>query len=165
MTFVLLNGELKLITEILVQVLHVCGNLMSTLRQNRLKRNFELWMESLVSEKWSDTRGRMLGVVVGEFHKGGQMLPVILLIVDEDLKVLLKDLVYSFHLPIGFRTICHGEVGLDAKKLTQGPPETGDEMFPTVRDDVGRCPMLGEDVHWKEHSKILGINILMGCNE
>ena len=85
----------------------------------------------------------MLGVVVGEFRKGEQMLPVILLIVDEDLKVLLEDLVYLFCLPISFRMICHGEVGLDAKQLTQGPPETGDEMFPTVGDDVGRGPMLG----------------------
>ena len=105
--------------------------------------------ESLVGEKWNDTHGQMLGVVVGKFHKGEQMLPVILLIVDEDPKVLL-DLVYSFRLPIGFRMICHGEVGLDAKQLTQGPEEMGDEMFPMVGDDVGRGPMLGEDVHQKE---------------
>ena len=107
----------------------------------------------------------MLGVVVGKFHKGEQMLPVILLIVDEDLKVLLKDLVYLICLPIGFRMVCHGEVGLDAKQSTQGPPETGDKMFPMVRDDVRRGSMFGEDMYQKEHSKILSINIPMGCNE
>ena len=79
MTFILLNGELKLITEVSVQVLHVCGHLMSTLRWNRLKGNFRFQMESLVSEKWSDTHGQVLGVVVGKFRKGEQMLPVILL--------------------------------------------------------------------------------------
>ena len=93
------------------------------------------------------------------------MLPVILRIVDEEPKVLLEDLVYSFHLPIGFRMIFHGEVGLDAKQLTQGPPETGDEMFPTVGDDVGRGSMLREEVYQEKHSKILSINIPMGCDE
>ena len=45
------------------------------------------------------------------------------------------------------------------------PPETGDEVFPMVRDDVGRGSMLGEDMYQEEHSKILGINILMGHDE
>ena len=57
----------------------------------------------------------MLGVVVGKFCKREQMLPVILLIVDEDPKVLLEDLVHLFCLPIIFGMICCGEVSLDAK--------------------------------------------------
>ena len=118
MLLVVLNGELKLITEVLMQILHVCGHFSSTLRQNRLKRNFEFWMEPLVSKQWSDTCGRMLGVVVGELCKGKQMLPVILLVVDEDPKVLLEDLVHPFCLPVSFWMVCHGEVGLDAKQLT-----------------------------------------------
>ena len=61
--------------------------------------------------------------------------------------------------------ISHGEVGLDAKQSTQGPPETGDEVLPTVRDDVGRGSMLRDDVYQEKHSKILGINIPMGHNE
>ena len=50
MLLVVLNGELKLITEVLMQILHVSGHFLSTLRQDRLKRNFEFRMESLVSE-------------------------------------------------------------------------------------------------------------------
>ena len=60
----------------------------------------------------------MLGVVVGELCKGKQMLPVILLVVDEDPKVLVEDLVHPFRLPVGFRMVCCREVGLDAKQLT-----------------------------------------------
>ena len=48
-------------------------------------------MESFDSEGWGDTCGRVLGVVVGEFCKGEQLLPVVLLVVDEDSKVLLED--------------------------------------------------------------------------
>ena len=72
-------------------------------------------MESLVSEKQGDTHGRVLGVVLGKLCEGEQTLPVILLVVDEDLKVFLKDLVYPFCLPVSLRMICHGEVSLDAK--------------------------------------------------
>ena len=93
------------------------------------------------------------------------MLPVILLVVDEDPEVLLEDLVHPFRLTVGFGVVSRGEVGLDAKQLTQGPPETGDEMFSTVGDNVQRGPMLGEDMHQKEHSEILGINIPMGRDE
>ena len=81
------------------------------------------------------------------------MLPVILLVVDEDPKVLLKDLVHPFRLTVGFGVVSHGKVGLDAKQLTQGPPEAGDEVFAVVGDDIRRGPMLGEDMHQKEHSK------------
>ena len=107
----------------------------------------------------------MLGVVVGELRKREQMLPVILLVVDEDLKVLLEDLVHPFRLTVGFGVVSRGKVGLDAKQLTQRPPETGDEMFPMVGDDVRRGPMLGEDMHQEEHSEILSIDIPMGRNE
>ena len=93
------------------------------------------------------------------------MLPVILLVVDEDPEVLLEDLVHLFRLTVSFGVVSRGEVGLDAKQLTQGPPETGDEMFAAVRDNVQQGPMLGEDMHQKEHSEILGINILMGRDE
>ena len=76
------------------------------------------------------------------------MLPVILLVVDEDPQVLLEELVHLFCLPVSFRMICHGEVGLDAKQSTQRPPEMGDEVFPAVRDDVGRGSMLREGLWW-----------------
>ena len=90
------------------------------------------------------------------------MLPVILLVVDEDLKVLLKDLVHLFCLPVSFRMISCREVGLDAKQLTQRPPEIGDKVFPAVGDDVRRGSMPREDVDQERHSKILSINILLG---
>ena len=93
------------------------------------------------------------------------MLSVILLVVDEDPKVLLEDLVHPFRLPVSFRMVCRGEIGLDAKQSTQGLPEMGDEMFPMVGDDVRRGSMFGEDMYQKEHSKILGINIPMDCDE
>ena len=57
----------------------------------------------------------MLDVVVGKFCKREQVLPVVLLVVDEDPKVLFKDLVHPFHLPISLGMIHCGEVSLDAK--------------------------------------------------
>ena len=115
MSFILLEGELKLITKVLMQVLHVCSHFMSTLQWNRFKGNLKFWMEPFISEKWSDTCGQMLDVVVGKFCKREQVLPVVLLVVDEDPKVLFEDLVHPFHLPIGFRMIRCGEVSFDAK--------------------------------------------------
>ena len=75
-------------------------------------------MESLVSEKRSDTRGRMLSVVIGEFRKREQMLPVILLVVDEDPEVLLEDLVHPFCLTVGFRVVSCGKVSVAAAKAS-----------------------------------------------
>ena len=98
-----------------MQVLHVCSHFMSTLQRNRFKRNFEFRVESFVGTKQSDTCGRMLGVIVGELCEREQMLPVILLVVDEDPKVLLEELVHPFHLSVSFRMIHCGEVSLDAK--------------------------------------------------
>ena len=57
------------------------------------------------------------------------------------------------------------KVGLNAKQLTQGPPETGDEVFAMVGDNIRWGPMFGEDMHQKEHSEILGVNIPMGRDE
>ena len=65
-------------------------------------------MESLVGEKGSDIRSQMLSVVVGKFRKREQMLPVILLVVDEDPVVLLEDLVHPFCLTVSFGVVSHG---------------------------------------------------------
>ena len=47
MSFILLEGELKLITKVLMQVLHVCSHFMSTLQWNRFKGNLKFRMELL----------------------------------------------------------------------------------------------------------------------
>ena len=69
MEFILLDGELKLIMEILMQSLQVCSHLVSTLPWNWFKGDFKFWVEPFVGKKWCDTHGQMLCVVVYELHK------------------------------------------------------------------------------------------------
>ena len=65
-------------------------------------------METLVCKKRSNTGSRMLSIGVGKLCEGLKVLPVVLLVVDKDAKVLFKDLVDSFGLAIGLGMVGRG---------------------------------------------------------
>ena len=62
-------------------------------------------MESFVREEGCDLCGRMGSIIVCEFCKGQEVCPIILLVVDIDVKVLLQDLVYSLCLSISLGVV------------------------------------------------------------
>ena len=82
-------------------ILEVCGNLVSSIRHNRFKGHFELWMETLVSKELGDHCCRVSCVVVHEFSQGKEIDPVVLLVVDVHPKILFQDLVNTFGLTVG----------------------------------------------------------------
>ena len=70
----------------------------------------EIGMISLVGEERGYAHGSTGHVVVGEFCKGKELQPVVLLVVAVNLKVLLKDLISTFGLTIPLWVVTRGEV-------------------------------------------------------
>ena len=56
-------------------------------------------------------------VVVLEFHKGEQFIPVLLSLVDKDSKILFQFLVDQFNLSVTLRVVSCGSRQFDSKKL------------------------------------------------
>ncbi len=57
MMFVLLQGALKLVAKILMELLEVRGHFVSTFQRDQVEGYFELGVEAFVGEEGSDTRG------------------------------------------------------------------------------------------------------------
>ena len=76
-------------------------------------------------------------------------MPVILLIVAEDLEVLFQSLVCTFGLTITFRMITGSVVSSHIKSFTKRVEEAGYEFGATVGGDVFRNTVLGKDVNDK----------------
>ena len=75
-------------------------------------------MITFVGEKLRDSSGSCRSIVVSELTKGEEAGPVVLLVVAEDVKVLLKGLIELFRLSIIFWVITRCEVNLHVQGLT-----------------------------------------------
>jgi len=51
---ILFEGTRYLVAKIQMELLEICHNLMSSVRHNRFKGNFEFGMKTLISEEWGD---------------------------------------------------------------------------------------------------------------
>src|SRR5277367_1352807 len=51
------------------------------------------WVISVVGVEWRDSYEGVLSIIIDEFSKGKELIPVILLIITKDAKVLLEDLI------------------------------------------------------------------------
>ena len=65
---------------------------------------------ALVGVERGDSGSCVGGVVVGEFRKRKEGVPVVLLIVDVGAEKLFKGLINSFSLSVSFRVITGGEM-------------------------------------------------------
>ena len=70
-------------------------------------------MLASIHQEWGCTNGRVNRVVVGKLSDGEPILPIILLVIDEDSEVLLNILVNLFGLAISLGVIGSGRVLLD----------------------------------------------------
>src|SRR5882672_4254652 len=165
MDLVLLEGASDLVTQVLVKFFQICSNRVSSIRHNRFKGNFEFGVEALVGEEGGDHGGRMRSIVVCEFGKGQEVDLVILLVVDVYPKVLFKDLVDMFGLPIGLWVVGSQEIGLDTEQLAKQSLKARDEVLPSIGDDFCGHAMLCEDLRQKDVSQVLHIDISKGGNE
>ena len=73
-------------------------------------------------------------VVVLELCIGQQFIPVILLLITEQVQVLLQLLVDSLSLPIRLGVVCSGGVQLHAKEAVQLAGELHNKLRPTIQD-------------------------------
>ena len=74
--------------------------------------NCDIGVVTFVGEKWRNS-GRSRGsIVVSKLTKREEAGPVVLLVIAEDLKVLLKGLIEPFGLSVTFQVITRGEVNL-----------------------------------------------------
>ena len=72
----------------------------------------EIGMIALIGKEWRDSCNRTWSIIIGEFHKWKEHVPIVLLVVAEYLQVLFQGLISPFHLSITFRVISGGEVEL-----------------------------------------------------
>ena len=74
--------------------------------------NSNIGVITFVGEKWRNS-GRSHGsIVVSKLTKREEAGPVVLLVIAEDPKVLLKGLIEPFGLSVAFQVITGGEVNL-----------------------------------------------------
>ena len=78
-----------------------CPFLRRRIDRVRGKRNVEAGVETVVCEKWSNSRRCMQRVVVGELGKWEKVNLVILLVAKRAPQVLFQDLVIQLRLSIG----------------------------------------------------------------
>ena len=72
--------------------------------------NSDIGVITFVGKKWRNSSRSHGSIVVSELTKREEAGPVVLLVVAEDPKVLLKGLIESFGLSIAFRMITRCEV-------------------------------------------------------
>ena len=81
-------------------------------------------MEAIIREEGRHLGGFLEGIVIGEFGKGKQVEPVVLLIVAEDAEVGLEGLIHSFCLAVGLR--------MEGSRFPRVNLENGGESGPEV---------------------------------
>ena len=107
-------------------------------------------MVAFVCKEWRNTSRIADCVVEGKLSEGKERGPVVLSIGAEGVDDLFKGLVDSFCLTIGFQVVSGGEVQVHVQRFSKRAEEDGNELRPSVRSDVSRYSMLGEDISNKE---------------
>src|SRR5271156_4745380 len=80
----------------------------------------------------------MDGIVILEFRKGEQFVPVILPLVNKDSKVLLQFLMDSFRLSVTWRVISGGGRQFNSKESVKFPGKFRYELWATIGNDFLR---------------------------
>jgi hypothetical protein len=115
-----------------------------------------------IKEKRCLLRRRMLPVIVTEFGYRQPFGPIILLLIDEDAKILLNILIHSLRLSISSRMKGGRSILSDAEEVKQIPNVFVDEMRVTVVYDFPRKPMIAEDPVSKDFCKPFCSKLNMG---
>ena len=98
-----------------------------------------------IGKEWRDSHSRTQSIVISEFHKQKEHVPIVLLVVAEYSQVLFQGLISPFCLSVTFGMVSGGEVELHIQCFSEGSEESGDEFGAMVGGD-----MLGYSV-FREH--------------
>ena len=77
-------------------------------------------------------RGRVDMVVVREFAKGEEFVPVVLSFIHEEAKELLQLLVNVFSLAVRLWVVCGGRREFDTEEAVEFAGEVGDELWASI---------------------------------
>ena len=72
--------------------------------------NGEVWVITLIGKEWRNVSSSTRSIVVGEFCKQKECIPIVLLVVAEYVQVLLYSLVSLFCLTVTYGMITRSEV-------------------------------------------------------
>src|ERR1035438_4732506 len=88
-------SRLKLSNQRTSDVLHLSDMILRS-RNERLHRfqKFKTWVKTIIREERTRLSRRMFSIVIGEFHCRKEVYPIILVIIDNAMKVLFKYLIY-----------------------------------------------------------------------
>ena len=71
-----------------------------------------IWMIALIGKEQRDSRSRTWSIIICEFRKWEERVPIVLLVVAEYSQVLFQGLISLFHLSVTFGMVSRGEVEL-----------------------------------------------------
>ena len=69
-------------------------------------------MIALIGKERRDSHSRAWSIIIGEFCKWKEHVPIVLLVVAEYSQVLFQGLISPFHLSVTFGVVSRGEVEL-----------------------------------------------------
>src|SRR5882724_4711183 len=110
-----------------------------------LQMNSEVRMITFVGKEGCNAGSGTQSIVVNKLSQWKEFGPIVLLVVAIDSEVLFQSLVCSFGLPITFRMIPGCEVKFHVKCSSKGSEEMGHKLCSSIRSDVARDTMLGEE--------------------
>ena len=103
-------------------------------------------MITFVSKERGNTGSSGGSVVIRKLRNRKKTGPIVLLVVAISTKILFESLVNTFSLTIAFRVVPGGEVELHVKEFSERPEEPGDELRATIRRNMRRNTVFGEDM-------------------
>lgn len=118
----------------------------------------EVGIVAFVGVEWRDSGRSVRSVVVSEFGNGKEVRPVGLLVIAVDPNVLFQGLVDALDLPVSLGVVSRGKVHLDVKQVTQRAEEVRGELGASVRRNVTRGAVFGEDMDEEKASELFGSN-------
>jgi hypothetical protein len=129
------------------------------------------WMVTLVGEEWRNTSGCVRSIVERKLPERKKLGPIVLVICTIHADVLLEGLIHLFCLSVGLWMVTGGKVHRHVEKFAQCTEESGYEFRSSVRCDVGRNSVFGENVNEEEPSELNRHNMpitskqdnLLGC--
>src|ERR1700735_2106742 len=116
--------------------------------------NGEVRVVTLVGKKRGNPGSRTWGVVVGEFCKWEECIPIVLLVVAEYTQILFQGLIRPFSLSITFGMISRCEVESHVECLSEGAEKSRDKLGTTIGSDMFGDTMFGEHVSDEEDSEV-----------
>ena len=113
-------------------------------------------MVAFISEERGNPGGGTQSIIVSEFCKRQQCIPIVLLVIAKYLEVLFQGLISPFCLTVAFGMVSRGEMELHIKCFSKRMEKLGDELGATVGGHMFGNTVFREDMHDEYYCKVFG---------